>query len=137
MLRSSSQKTPKHDLFALQLTAQTALSAGLATAHDSFRLWRVRSGSIYYNFILILTTSTSIHNSGASRERANAPIHDSDGLTRAQSTTPTSIYILPNWDAAAALKSKDYNGSVQGGDLTNLQYKQHPSSSQDWTSSSL
>jgi hypothetical protein len=28
-----------------------------------------------------------------------------------------------NWDAAAALKSKDYSMSVQGGDLNNLQYK--------------
>jgi len=49
-------------------------------------------------------------------------IHDSDDLTRAH-------IILPNWDAAAGLKSKDHDRSVQGGDLTNVQYKQRLSSS--------
>jgi hypothetical protein len=56
----------------------------MAAAHDSFRLWHARCGAIYYNFILILIKSASIHDSDASRERANAPIHDSNGLTRAR-----------------------------------------------------
>jgi hypothetical protein len=54
----------------------------MAAAHDSFRLWHTRSGAIYYNFILILITSASIHDSNASRERATeCSIHDSDELT--------------------------------------------------------
>jgi hypothetical protein len=101
----------------------------LARIRHYLRLRRERPGAIYYNFILIARARRGSYYFITPAAQFNGIYN----LTTAQSvdlTASTSSYFILTARARepasprALSKSKDHNRSVQGGDLTNLQYKQ-------------